>query len=209
MTALLGCPWGPPQAAAAVGLGIGEGFSRGDSFAAAPGPRAGFASLRPRKRSTQINSCLRCGQIDQSHSMRRHIAATPPSFRVRVADPGIQFRRRAKLLHGRRLWIPGSPAAHRNDGDILARRASPWRRIFKAFDFRTPEDAAVQRISRCSFPGLYSASQMRSGTPRKAPAAPAASTSPVMRGRVERPRPRRVRAWRWPVSRPMRYEPAR
>ena len=52
-----------------------------------------------------------------------------PSSRGRAAEPGIQNRRSRRIRHRRRLWVPGSPTAPRDDGvgvvDV-GPRPEPW-----------------------------------------------------------------------------------
>ncbi|GJE49399.1 hypothetical protein GOFOIKOB_2435 [Methylobacterium tardum] len=65
-----------------------------------------------------------------------------PSFRGRAAEPGIQNRRRVKGWHNLRVWIPGSPAAPRNDGAEDRAPQPTWRRCPP----RAPGTACMARM---------------------------------------------------------------
>jgi hypothetical protein len=101
-----------------------------------------------------VSSCLR--QRNIAPALRRLVFAevvlrTTPSSRGREAEPGIQNRCRIRGLHRRWLWIPGSPAAPRDDrvdADADAEIWASWKG-----DLRTRSPFQVRIVPAAITPG--------------------------------------------------------
>lgn len=111
-----------------------------------------------------------------------------PSFRGRAA-PGNQNRRRCKARHRRRIWIPGSPLAPRNDVETsdkgqACRQARRHGRALKRRSERVVRSSAKPKASESPpCPTIPASAPIRTrSTPCRATrASPSCATSPCRR----------------------------